>query len=55
VRVAAKAPVAVKPARKPVEPKGKFVPARKAGGNGVTLDLAVGGPDPSDAKFKSYR
>jgi methyl-accepting chemotaxis protein len=54
VRVTAKAPAALKPARKPVEPKGKFAPARKAGTDGVALDLAVGGPDAADAKFKTY-
>jgi len=51
-RVHAKAPV--KPVRRPVEPKGKFAPARKPDAKGVTLDLAVGGADDGDSHFKSY-
>jgi methyl-accepting chemotaxis protein len=51
-RVLAKAPV--KPLRIPVEPKGKFTPARKSDSKGVALDLAMGGPDAGDANFKSY-
>ena len=44
----------IKPARKPVEPKGKFAPARKPDSRGVALDLAIGGPDAGDAQFKTY-
>jgi len=44
----------VKPPRKAGEPKGKFIPVRKASSNGFALDLAVGGPDAADAKFKTY-
>jgi methyl-accepting chemotaxis protein len=51
-RILAKAPV--KPVRKPVEPKGKFAPARKPDIRGVTLDLAVGGPDAGDSQFRTY-
>jgi methyl-accepting chemotaxis protein len=51
-RVVAKAPA--KPVRKPVEPKGKFTPARKAGANGFALELEVGGPDDGDAQYKTY-
>jgi methyl-accepting chemotaxis protein len=51
-RVLAKAPA--KPLRKPVEPKGKFTPARKPNSKGVALELAMGGPDDGDSQFKSY-
>jgi len=51
-RILAKGPL--KPVRKPVEPKGKFGPARKPESSGVTLDLAVGGPDDGDSQFKQY-
>jgi methyl-accepting chemotaxis protein len=53
-RVAAKATVAAKPLRKAAEPKGKFIPVRKAAANGFALDLAMGGPDAGDTKFKPY-
>jgi methyl-accepting chemotaxis protein len=51
-RILAKAPQ--KPARKPVEPKGKFTPARKPESKGVALELAMGGPDNDDSQFKTY-
>jgi methyl-accepting chemotaxis protein len=57
----AKAHLAHKPARKPAEPKGRFLPMRPSGGptgaapsHGFALDLAVGGPDEADADFKPY-
>jgi methyl-accepting chemotaxis protein len=53
-RVAVKVPAPVKQVRKPVQPKGKFIPARKPGARGVALDLAMGGPDDDDSHFKSY-
>jgi len=43
-----------KPHRKLAEPKGKFTPIRKASAAGFALDLATGGPDAGDAKFKTY-
>jgi hypothetical protein len=46
--------VAAKPLRKAAEPKGKFIPVRKASAGGFALDLAVGGPDAGDEKFKTY-
>jgi len=56
-RASARTPVvALKPVRKAAEQNGKFIPVRKAGGSGggFALDLAVGGPDAADAKFKTY-
>jgi len=50
----ARATATAKPLGKAPEPKGKFIAARKTGANGVDLDLAVGGPDSADAKFKTY-
>jgi len=46
--------IAAKPSRKTAAPKGRFTPVRKASANGFALDLATGGPDAGDAKFKSY-
>jgi methyl-accepting chemotaxis protein len=53
-RIAAKVPAPAKLARKAAEPKGKFTPVRKAAATGYALDLALGGPDAADAKFKAY-
>jgi len=53
-RVSARTPLALKITHKAAEQKGKFTPVRKTGGNGFALDLAVGGPDAGDAKFKTY-
>jgi methyl-accepting chemotaxis protein len=39
---------------KPLPAKTRYVPAAKARGNGVALDLAMGGPDDEDAQFKAY-
>jgi methyl-accepting chemotaxis protein len=53
-RVAAKAPVPVKLARK-AEPKGKLLPPQRNGApTGFALDLAVGGPDADDAEFRTF-
>jgi methyl-accepting chemotaxis protein len=52
-RMLAKAPL--KLVHRPVEPKEKFAaPARKPATRGLALDLAMGGPDDSDAQFKTY-
>jgi len=53
-RGVAKTPSAPKQIRKAAEPRGKFTPVRKASASGFALDLAVGGPDAADAKFKTY-
>jgi hypothetical protein len=44
-----------KPVRKAIVAKGKLPPTSPGRGNGVALDLAMGGPDDEDAHFKPYK
>ena len=43
-----------KPLRKAIVTKGKLPPLSSGRSNGLTLDLAMGGPDDHDAQFKPY-
>jgi methyl-accepting chemotaxis protein len=43
-----------KPLRKAIVTKGRLPPLSPGRGNGVALDLAMGGPDDQDAHFKPY-
>jgi hypothetical protein len=45
---------APKAQRKPTVTKGKLPISASARGNGVALDLTMGGPDDDDAQFKAY-